>query len=649
MNPFSGWPRSARVAILLFIIIAAGFILKTAQAILVPLALAILFAFLLHPLAKRLQRLGVNRTLAVVMVVGTATLLIGSIGVVVSRQVKTLADDLPNHGKNIEQRVLVLKRIFRGGTIDKLQEMIEGINRRTERKVEEEAKSEALENEPDDRSPVTGELGSDVAVRLPSGSRVTVEDDESAAAKGSTTVAVRPIERSSNPLFATPLLGSAMDVLAAAGIVILLVIFFLIQQADIRDRLVAVTGRGGLATTTKALEDAGARISRYLLMLFVVNASFGLAVGLGLALMGIEYAVMWGLCAALFRYVPYVGPWVAAILPISSSLITSEGWTQPFMVVGLFVVLELLSNNVMEPILYGHSVGLSSVGVILSAIAWGWIWGPIGLVLATPMTVCLVVLGKYVPGLRVFDMLLGERPPVGEPVRLYQRLLAKDEEEAEDLVQAYLKTHSIIETCDGLLLPTLELTHQDLSSGQIGDEDAEWMLTALTTHAQELRAWTPSQEEREPAALTSDERASWPMVVGLPAHSPAEEVALRIVQQAVVDLPCRFETLPADLLVSERLAELVEREAVAVCVSALPPGDLAHSRQICKRIRQQNPETRLFVGRWADEKHRARNEQLKNSGADDVVSTIADMHRLVSSVAQLHRASRPVVTAARAG
>lgn len=648
MNPTFGWPRSARVAVLLFIIIAAGFILKMAQAILVPLALAILVAFLLHPLVKRLQRWGVNRSVSAVLVVAIATLLVGSIGAIVSRQVKTLADDLPNHHDNIEQRVLVLKRFLRGGTIEKLQEMIDQINRRTERRVKQEEETAAASNGQPSPEPATGDVGSDVAVRIPTGSSVTVDKEPEAVGGAATTVAVQPVE-SSNPFFGAPLIGSAMEVLSSAGIVILLVTFFLIQQADIRDRIVAVAGRGGLATTTKALEDAGARISRYLMMLFVINATFGLAIGIGLAAIGVPYAIMWGLFAALFRYVPYIGPWVAAILPITTSLVISPGWSEPLMVVALFVVVELLSNNVMEPILYGHSVGLSSVGVILSAIAWGWIWGPIGLVLATPMTVCLVVLGKYVPGLRIFDLLLGERPPVGEPVRLYQRLLAKDDEDAEELVQAYLKEHSVTEACDRLLLPTVELAHQDQSSGQIEDEDAEWMLGAVSALSQELRSWASSEDERDPAATTEEAKEDWPVVVGLPAHSSAEEAALRIVQQAVADVPCRFEVLAADLLVSERLAELAERNAVAVCVSALPPGELAHTRQLCKRIRQQCPRMKLFVGRWGDEKHRARTDQLKGSGVDDVVSTIADVHRLIGSVVQLHRASRSAATSARAG
>jgi hypothetical protein len=306
------------------------------------------------------------------------------------------------------------------------------------------------------------------------------------------------------------------------------------------------------------------------------------------------------------------------------------------------VVLELLSNNVMEPILYGHSVGLSEIGIIISAIAWAWIWGPIGLVLATPMTVCLVVLGKYVPGLRIFDHLLGIRPPVGPPVRLYQRLLAKDEEEAEELIQDYLREHTLLETADDMLLPAVELVHQDQARDQVDDEDAERILSSIRGAVAELGDWRrPSKEEESSVDDASDPLAtSRPMVVGVPGHSAEEELLLNIVQQAAADLPCDFEVLSSELLVSERLARLAELKPAAVCLSALPPGDLAHARQLCKRIRQQHPDVKLFVGRWSPGAKPMREDQLKASGADAVVPTITEMHERLRSIAQLHQASR---------
>jgi hypothetical protein len=468
------------------------------------------------------------------------------------------------------------------------------------------------------------------------------EADEGDESTRSTTVKVESDGDDESAIVGTTYLSPFLDFLAATGIVFLLVIFFLCQQADIRDRIVSVAGRGALATTTKALEDAGARISRYLLMQFIINATFGLAVTIGLLVIGVPYALMWGLFAGLLRYIPYIGPWIAALLPIATSLATSNGWTQPLTVVAMFVVLELISNNVMEPILYGHSVGLSEVGVILSAIFWAWIWGPIGLVLATPMTVCLVVLGKHVSGLRVFDHLLGERPPVGAPVRLYQRLLAKDEEEAEDLVRDFLKKRTVLETCDELLLPTVELVHQDLKRDQIDDDDAEWMLTAMRNQLVELPDVIRAMRSKEKSEETEPVLAEGPLptIVGLPAQSSSEELVLRIVELAVADLPCRFETVSNELLVSERVAKIVELSPTAVCLSSFPPGDLSQARQLSKRLQQQVPGVKLLVGRWATQTRPERNDQLKSAGADEIVFTITDLHRLLSSVVNLERAGK---------
>jgi predicted PurR-regulated permease PerM len=611
----------------LIVVIATGFILKTAQTILVPIALAILLAFLLHPLVKRLTRWGMNRIVSVVLVVGLASLLVSVVAFVVSSQIKALADDLPNHSQNITQRVLILKRFARSETIEKLQIMIDRVNHET---------TSLLQREEPQRQ--TSEPGAP-DVTLDADSKVIVQPKgASPDDPAETKIAIEAAEEDSGPIPATPVVSSALDVLGSAGIVVLLIIFFLVQQADIRDRIVSVVGRGALATTTKALEDAGARISRYLLMQFVINATFGLAVAIGLFAIQIPYAAMWGLCAALFRYVPYIGPWVAALLPIATSLVIFPGWSQPLLVVTLFVILELVSNNVMEPILYGHSVGLSEIGIILSAIAWTWIWGPIGLVLATPMTVCLVVLGKYVPGLQIFDHLLGVRPPVGPPVRLYQRLLAKDEEEAEELIQAHLKDHSVVETSDEVLLPTIELVHQDRARDQIDDEDAERILTMLKNAVAELPAWSKVKADDVDAAAGDDERP-FPLIVGIPAHSAEEELLLQVLAHAVADLPCRFEVLSADRLVSERLAELVELQPAAVCISALPPGDLAHARQLCKRIRSEHPDLKMFVGRWAPQAKPLREDQLTSAGADAVVTTFQQMHERLRSIAQLHQAT----------
>ncbi|OAI56349.1 hypothetical protein AYO47_09105, partial [Planctomyces sp. SCGC AG-212-M04] len=427
---------------------------------------------------------------------------------------------------------------------------------------------------------------------------------------------------------------------ATGGIVILLVTFFLIQQADIRDRIVSVAGRGALATTTKALEEAGARISRYLLMLFVVNSTYGLAVAFGLWAMGVPYAIMWGLFAGLVRYVPYIGPWVGATMPIVTSLVTSIGWTQPLMVVGLFVVIELISNNVMEPILYGHSVGLSELGVILAAVIWAWLWGPIGLVLATPMTVCFVVLGRYIPGLRIFDQLLGERAEVSPAVRLYQRLLARDEEEAEELVEDFLKDHSTVEAADEVIVPAAALIRQDLAHEQIDDADAERM-SGILHHVVESAM---AGGELEPRSVGDGDGES-PLVVGIASHAEEEAILLDVLNAVCRDVSCRIEVLSSRLLQSERVAAVAERSPELVIISALPPGDLPYVRQLCKRIKSSQPGRRVVVARWGHAKSVDRSSQLLNAGADDVVSTVAELEPMIKTAYHIRQAALPATAA----
>jgi predicted PurR-regulated permease PerM len=647
MNPNALWRRSSQVAVVLFIVLAMGVLLTAVKEILIPVALAVLIAFLLHPLVKRIQRLGVNRVVAVILVVGSTALLAAGMGAVVSRQIKTLADDLPNHQENITQRVIFLKKFLRGGTVDKLQRMVDSIDARATAKVEQEEKTKKASRKISAADAVNDAVKpEDIDVSLTPGNELEVTNQNRDGAEDNTTVRVFSNEGES-PLTTLPYFSPILDLLAQAGIVLLLVLFFLVQQSDLRDRIVTVAGRGALATTTKALEDAGTRISRYLIMQFFINASFGTAVAIGLYLIGVPYAMMWGLFAATLRYIPYIGPWIAAVLPVLTSLVVFTGWSGPLMVVGLFVVLELISNNVMEPILYGHSVGLSEVGVIVSAIIWGWFWGPIGLVLATPMTVCLVVLGKYVPGLQVFDLLLGDRPPVGPHVRLYQRLLAKDDEEAEDVIRDHLKKHTIIETSDRVLLPMVQLIHQDLIQGQIDEEDADWVLNALQNDLVDLEEWAmkkPDKSAKEAAGSDSIAEEELPVILGLPAHSLNEEIVVRVLEQSIRDLPCRFHTISTDLLVSERLSEIGVHASLAVCISALPPGDLAHTRQLIKRIRQQYPGLKVFVGRWSPQTQGGRDEHHRLSDADEVVASIDAMHGVLQSLLQRERAARTNLT-----
>ncbi|MGH8167543.1 MAG: AI-2E family transporter, partial [Woeseiaceae bacterium] len=343
------WPAALTTAARLasFAIICA--ILFWGQIVLIPIALAALVTFLISPLVTRLDRWGLPRLVAVIVVAGAVTGMVGGLGYVVVSQLEELARELPEYQENIRTKIGELRLMTRGGTIESVQDTIAEISRDVERDAAADAREE-------DGAPM----------------RVAIEPKQPLIGEG----------------FLSPVLQGA----ATAGLTMLLSIFMLVKREDLRNRLVSLAGQASLAITTKAFSEAGQRISRYLLMQFIINASMGLAVWLGLFLIGIPYSALWGLAAGVFRYIPYVGPWLAALLPITVSLVTAPGWEQVVLVVGLFLVLELFSNNVMEPWLYGQSVGLSPIAVIVSAIFWTWLWGPVGLVIATPLTACLVVL-----------------------------------------------------------------------------------------------------------------------------------------------------------------------------------------------------------------------------------------------------------------
>src|SRR6185295_6190200 len=263
--------------------------------------------------------------------------------------------------------------------------------------------------------------------------------------------------------------GTLIDGLGAAGIVIVLVIFLLVRREDLRDRFIRLVGKGQVTVTTHMLGDAARRVSRYLSMLFLVNLTFGIAVGIGLYLIGIPNAILWGILAATLRFVPYVGSWIAAAMPICLAMAISTGWLAPLMTLALFVVLELFCAYILEPWLYGKGTGVSAVAVVVAAVFWTWLWGVVGLLLATPLTVCLLVIGKHVPQLSFLDILLGNEPVFEPKKRIYQRLLAGDQEEAAELIEEYLEHQPLVEVYDTVLIPALALAETHWQLGELAE------------------------------------------------------------------------------------------------------------------------------------------------------------------------------------
>ena len=354
---------------------------------------------------------------------------------------------------------------------------------------------------------------------------------------------------------------SFLEFLADAGLVLVLLLFMLIAYGDLRDRLFRLIGYGRLTVTTKALDEAGQRISRALRMQAMVNGTYGCAVGLGLFCLGLPYALMWGLFAAMLRFIPYIGPAVGALLPIALSMAVFPGWVKPFLVGGLFVLLEIVTNMLLEPLLYGRGAGVSQVAILMSIAFWTWLWGPVGLLLATPLTVCLGVLGKYVPHLAFLDVLLSDEP-VTELNRYYQRLVARDQDGAMEIVEDLLETQTLGDVYDAVLLPALYYAEQDQRRNTLTDEEAHFIYQATRELVDNLGASQAATSAAEvPVVPEEDTAAVLPpqvRILACPAHDEADEVALQMFQH-VLD-PRRFavEFTRTTLLTAEVLS-LVEQ------------------------------------------------------------------------------------------
>lgn len=593
------WPPALLMAARLASFAVICGLLFWGQVVLIPIVLAALVTFLISPLVTRLDRWGLPRIVAVIVVTGGVTGAIGGAGYVVVGELAELAHELPQYRENIRSKIGDLRAMTRGGTIEKVQRTIEEISEDVERDAAAET-------------------------------RVEAEDESGEPLR----VAVEP-ER--QLLGDAEFLGPVFQAAATAGLTMLLSIFMLIKREDLRNRLVSLAGQASLAVTTKAFSEAGRRISSYLLMQFIINASMGLAVGLGLYLIGVPYSALWGFAAAVLRYIPYLGPWLAALLPISVSLITAPGWEQVAFVIGLFVALELFSNNVMEPWLYGQSVGLSPIAVIVAAIFWTWLWGPVGLVIATPMTACLVVLSRYIPELGAFDRLLSERPALQPHLWLYQRLLARDEDEAEDIVERHRREHSLAETCDELLLGLLLALQHDLAEGRVTPEDAEFVEVSLRELVDEV-AESLHSEPRSPAEAedTASRHPPEPaLLIGMPVRGALDDIALQLVRTMLREVDGTLEVLSPETLIGERIAEVEARKPAAVCLASLP-GDLTSTRHVCKRLRERMPELPIVVGRLltARKVPERSHELLKAAGVQHVVPTLEELRDHLQRVAR---------------
>jgi predicted PurR-regulated permease PerM/methanogenic corrinoid protein MtbC1 len=567
------------------------------REVLIPLALAVLITFILTPSVQRLQKMKLGRVPAVLLVVVLAFGGIGAVGWMMGAQIVDFAETLPKYEQNIRGKAAALHG---GGasalnqakqTVEHLQEEI-GIASPT--------------------APTTPASRLQGKARIPPSSPVPVTVVEPPAT---------PLTVLRTTLF--PLLGP----LGTAGLVLIFVIFMLIQREDLRDRLLRLIGQGRLNTSTQALDEAAQRVSRYLLMQSLINGGTGTAVAIGLFFIGVPNAILWGLFAAVLRFIPYVGPWIAASLPILISLAVFPGWEKPFLTLGLFLLIELISNNVVEPLVYGSETGISTIGILVSAVFWTWLWGPVGLLMATPLTVCLVVMGRYVPQLQFLDVLLGDQPPLPIEAQVYHRLLAMDSAEVGTLLESCMRERTVAEFYDKVVIPALILAERDRHRGELSPEREEFIDTTIRDWIEELAGRTV--EDGSLGIEAGDGKAVAERLVCVPAHDVADELAGHMFAQLAVrgGTPVVLEY---DMPRSEALRRLAELGAEQVFISALAPFAYTQAREVCRDLRAHFPGLRIVVALWdlraEAERYRKR---LTAAGADEVVATLEEAVRAI--------------------
>ncbi|HEX8203138.1 MAG TPA: AI-2E family transporter, partial [Isosphaeraceae bacterium] len=396
--------------------------------------------------------------------------------------------------------------------------------------------------------------------------------------------------------------------------------------------IVGLFGHRQVTLTTRTMEEIGQRISRYLATFALVNSGFGLVIGLGLGLIGVPYAVLWGCLAALLRFIPYVGPAVSFVLPLVFSFAHFPGWVQPLEVVALFGVVEVALNSYLEPVIYGKTTGISALGLLVAAMFWTWLWGTLGLLLSTPLTVCLAVLGKYVPSLGFFATLLGEEAELEPDVRFYQRLVALDRAGATEVVEAELKQRALVEVFDQVLVPALSRAERDAARDELEESEQELIWGIVGEILKGLEG-TPDLDLASSTSATAAEPgtggvASDPgpvILVGLAVQDTADALVLRMLGHLLAPSGCTLEII-TDTESPLQVAEFVaERSPRLVVVSHLPPEGLTATRYLVRRLRAQCAELSIVVGRWGETGGAASAaDRLIGIGASHVVFTLAE-------------------------
>ncbi len=562
------YPRTRWSAASLVVLIGIVAVLHFAQDVIIPVALAVLLSFILAPVAKWLEHIGLNRVFAGVTTTVFAVAVICGLAYVVANQFIGLAQDLPHYKDNLRAKMKPLGRPLNGGLNE---------TARTVKELADELQVPQKGETPPPRTP-----------------KVQV---------------VPPPPNAMDQL--RNVLGPVMRPMATLGIVIVFLLFMLLERDSLRDRLIRMTG-ANLTRTTRAMAEATHRVTRYLAMQTLVNGIEGALLVVGLWLIGVPNALLWGALMMVMRFIPYLGVWVAALFPTLLAIAVFDDWSHVVFTVGLIVALEIITSQFIEPLLYGHHTGVSPLALLVAAVFWTWLWGPAGLFLAIPLTVSLVVLGKYVPRLAFLGVLMGDEPVLEPWERYYQRLLARVPEEADEVVEELQKTQPPREVADQILIPSLAMVERDYYRGALDEAFRHYVLLHCEEVSDDLY---PGTESARPGPYR---------VLCLPLPGEANRLAAMLLSHALQEQ--HIEAGAADSVASRtELDRLLDREKPqCVCVCAFSPAGIVAARRTSKALHDHAPGMRIFAVLWdLPEVPDRLARRFAECGAEKIITRIA--------------------------
>jgi predicted PurR-regulated permease PerM/methanogenic corrinoid protein MtbC1 len=626
--------RLLKPFVVLATVTLAVVILGWAKVVLVPLALAVLFTFLLSPPVIWLRRKGVPRWPAALLVTGLACVLVVAAFWIVTLQLRDLIVELPTHSQTINAKITSLGNDEGDGFIRPAIKAVQDLYS-------------------------------------------TVQSNLSAGGDSIPEVRIHSDYPSTILGMAQPVLETVVGLL----LILVLVVFMLVYREDLQYRLIQLVGHGHLTTTTHALYETAERTSKFLMTQAVINIAFGVVLALGLYLLPVEglfggfgngvtrdaagvsvgpwvtahgafggviprhvpYAFLWGFLAALLRFIPYIGTWVALLFPLTLSVAVFPGWWPPLEVLIFYIALELTIANFVEPLMLSHSTGVSPIALLVAAAFWTWLWGPVGLLLSTPLTVCLSVLGRYIPSLSFLHTVLGSEPVLNLSNRFYQRLLALDPDEAGDIIEEAVKKEPLESVYDRVIIPALSMLRRDSQRGEVNDDLLRKSLRTINEILEELEPLVKEAAGGHEAAAKAGA-----CVLGCTAGDEIDEVALQMLRVLVEAAGYSMTVASSDKLSAEVVAEVSAEKPAVVCLASLPPGGVSRASYLCKRLRGKSPDLHILVGRWGQDDLVSARQRLQAAGANTVANSLYDTRKELIPLLQ-HFSSCAQPTAAAEG